>query len=507
MDPPLPLQIHVLVVLPPSNDGPPRKKVKLTQHKTVVYQGPVHLEAYSVPMESIKAYKSLEASLSSPHDTVRPLCLLYGPRQFGKTTIAHRLWNFVKGFPSVFVNFCTLTPTNTKSEDTFWGALSRGSAASSREFEAMLQERGERVWLVIDEMDVMFRNEKLTSKFLDVLRNWQTSPYFFGFLGVGTHDLVKLPQMQSGRRGVGPFNLCNLMVKVERFSSEQMVVFFQLIEPSYPFSESTRAAIMNYSAGAPGVFGSLIRCSIDRLKCTVERYEWEHWLKIDSFYAYLETYNWTYSRLRDDLVDFLDYSDWKSLISLLRNCDNGALEFSSPMMRRVCLEALPIRHIDEVLAADDPLELLATSLQYMETDVIGALKGQTPSESALQCELYESIRGIFTSNSVSTRNIIAEDREIDKQRRFDIIVNHEVKYGIELRANLLTAADVAAAVGQADDYREFLRMDKLFLINFLPQSHEMELVYQVAEYPAVRIIHARCPESGKKYEVLHVETP
>lgn len=82
-----------------------------------------------------------------------------------------------------------------------------------------------------------------------------------------------------------------------------------------------------------------------------------------------------------------------------------------------------------------------------------------------------------------------------------------MKYGIELRANLLTAADVAAAVGQADDYREFLRMDKLFLINFLPQSHEMELVYQVAEYPAVRIIHARCPESGKKYEVLHVETP
>lgn len=87
--------------------------------------------------------------------------------------------------------------------------------------------------------------------------------------------------------------------------------------------------------------------------------------------------------------------------------DNGALEFSSPMMRRVCLEALPIRHIDEVLAADDPLELLATSLQYMETDVIGALKGQTPSESALQCELYESIRG-FSRRTAFRQGILSQ---------------------------------------------------------------------------------------------------
>ncbi|CAK5131273.1 unnamed protein product, partial [Aphanomyces euteiches] len=49
-------KIHVLVVGPskPSNAEPPRKKAKLIQ-KDVVYQGPVHTESFSVPMESIDA--------------------------------------------------------------------------------------------------------------------------------------------------------------------------------------------------------------------------------------------------------------------------------------------------------------------------------------------------------------------------------------------------------------------------------------------------------------------
>ncbi|GMF13201.1 unnamed protein product [Phytophthora lilii] len=209
----------------------------------------------------------------------------------------------------------------------------------------MFCRRGARLWLAIDEMETMLKNENLISNFMHCLRGWQSIPFFMGFLGVGTSDLLDMSMKLKGGDFISPFNL------------------IEAIE-----------AIMGYSAGVPGVFGSSIRYSIDpHDKCDQERHEWEHWFKIQNFSDYLATHNWTYDKIREDLQK-LSQSDWYLLGSLLKNDDSGftdafdtgrrkllqmvvvitssrnarKLEFSSEMVRRLCLEALPIREISVV---------------------------------------------------------------------------------------------------------------------------------------------------------------
>ncbi|OWY93919.1 Crinkler (CRN) [Phytophthora megakarya] len=122
------------------------------------------------------------------------------------------------------------------------------------------------------------------------------------------------------------------------------------------------------------------------------------------------------------------------------------VEFSSEMMRRLCFEALPVRETERVANTDDPFELFAASL---------GLK-----------RVYASIRGIFKANSVSTKNVFAEARDpYDKlTRRLNIIVSNGGMYGYEFKANLLKENDIKAAVRQADDYRELLKIDRMFLV-------------------------------------------
>ncbi|KAL3661848.1 hypothetical protein V7S43_013142 [Phytophthora oleae] len=316
---------------------------------------------------------------------------------------------------------------------------------------------------------------------------------------------------------MGPFNLVEAF-QIKPFTTHQMIDFFKQIEGCYRFRDSTRQAIMEYSAGAPGVVGSLIQFLIDHCKYDQERHEWEHWLKIQNFSLDLHRYNWTYDKIRGDLQQ-LSESDWKLLGLLLKDdvrgysavfspnrdklvqmgvvtdgADSSELRFSSEMMRRLCLEAVPIREIDIDTSADDPLELLVVSLQFMKPALIREVKsGSSPSKVAFQFELYASIRGIFKTTNTS-HSVLAEARDFydSDNRRLDLIVSNRTKYGYELKSNVLRESAIKSAAQQAGGYRQLLNIDTMFLVKFLPQSHTVQRVYDVG-YPDVKILYVFFP--------------
>ncbi|KAL3661849.1 hypothetical protein V7S43_013147 [Phytophthora oleae] len=153
----------------------------------VAYQGPVYSKGFfSVPVESIDTYQQLRTAFLTR--SIAPLGLLYGPRQFGKTTIAHRLWTSLAEDPSVLAMYLSIIPLDVKTEKDFWLALSRTideETTSFEEFQDMIQRSGKRLWLAIDKMDAMFKNEELTSNFMQYLLSWQSSQSFLGFLELG----------------------------------------------------------------------------------------------------------------------------------------------------------------------------------------------------------------------------------------------------------------------------------------------------------------------------------
>ena len=69
-----------------------KNKPKAMKHPPdvqVSYHGPVLAEFCCVPMDTITAYQDLLSKFrSSSKGLLRPLYLLYGPHQFGKTTLA-----------------------------------------------------------------------------------------------------------------------------------------------------------------------------------------------------------------------------------------------------------------------------------------------------------------------------------------------------------------------------------------------------------------------------------
>ncbi|KAK1946334.1 Replication factor C subunit 5 [Phytophthora citrophthora] len=148
------------------DDLQPRKRVK-TGLIEVIHRGPVPVGFYSVPVETIDTLSRIT------DESIAPLCLLYGPHGFGKTTIALRLREKITVDPSVLVIYLSLNPT----EKSFWLAFSRTireKVASFEEFQEMLQHRGRRLWVAIDEMDAMLENEELhvTSNFMNYLWVW-----------------------------------------------------------------------------------------------------------------------------------------------------------------------------------------------------------------------------------------------------------------------------------------------------------------------------------------------
>jgi hypothetical protein len=417
-------------------------------------------------------------------------------------------------------------PLDVETETSFWGAIGKlvgVELTSSEELLHVIIASRKRLCLFVDEMDAMFENESLTSNFISRLGTWQTANYFHGFLGIGSYNLVTLFKRFKGGERVSPFNLCSL-IKIEPFTDHQMANFFDQVSMSYQFTASTRLAIMSYSSGAPGVFGSLIRFTIDNSMWRCELSEWHSWFKIQHFGDYMLRYNTTYERIRSDLQQ-MRAEDWNALNYLLIHqkaaSDNrlefdhllqmgvlihdtkGELRFSSEMMRQVCMEAQPIREIDQVISENDPFELLSVSLRWMRPSVIGhtlVANQQSPSEAVFQFELYASMRGLLQKHKCP-RKVLAEAREVGDRRRLDITISNGKTYGFELKANKLTAAEIEAAVEQADGYRRILNIDTMFVVNFVPRGHALRDVYLIDGYAEIKVIHVCFPDSFHEYEL------
>ena len=145
--------------------------------------------------------------------------------------------------------------------------------------------------------------------------------------------------------------------------------FFARIERSYNFTANVRREIIDYSSGVPGVFGSLIRFTIDHNKWSCQLSEWYSWFKYQQFDNYLSSHNYTYVQIQNNIKCF-DKADSDALVYLLRyrkveqpyptdlsfdkllsmgvgilNSQNDEITLSSEMMYRICMEAQPVRRI------------------------------------------------------------------------------------------------------------------------------------------------------------------
>lgn len=135
--------------------------------------------------------------------------------------------------------------------------------------EASAARTKKRVCLIVDGLDSLSADRALIRVFLSVLRELKVTSYFYGFLGVGSSALACHHELASDNPRASLYAETKLL-QAESFSAMQMAAFFELIEPCFNFAKSLRQAIMEYSGGAPGVFGSLVRYMATHTKWTKE---------------------------------------------------------------------------------------------------------------------------------------------------------------------------------------------------------------------------------------------
>ncbi|EGZ14834.1 hypothetical protein PHYSODRAFT_301642 [Phytophthora sojae] len=357
----------------------PRKKPRLLQSR-LAPAVPVFEGYFSVPLESIAAFQTIKQGFSDTRLPERPLFLLYGPRQFGKTTIAYG------STPGWLLKFLIL------------GIIAKCGGGIRRAHE----EKG-----------VPYRGRGG----LPV-----RGPSFDKGLSIGASLYAETKLLQA-----------------ESFSAMQMAAFFELIEPCFNFAKSLRQAIMEYSGGAPGVFGSLT---------------WEFW-----------------------------YKQWME---------------SSETVHRVCVEALPERDVQAIENAGDPLVLLSAAVREMRPEVITDLvfgNDKCPPVAAFHQELFCTMRDILKETQRFTRDRL-KAQSPNSAHRADIIVEDEsVRFGFEVKVGLSDETAVVGAVRQADEYRVFYSAKQMFLVIFTPPGSNSPEVNSVKEFPEVKIIQVRFDET------------
>jgi hypothetical protein len=95
--------------------------------------------------------------------------------------------------------------------------------------------------------------------------------------------------------------------------------------------------------------------------------------------------------------------------------------------------------------------------------------------------------------------VLAEARLLGDKRRLDIIISNGMKYGFELESNILYARQIEAAVREADAHRHHLRIDKMFLVNFVPQGHLFDEVYELQDFSDIKIIYVVFRDTCHEY--------
>ncbi|KAE8894729.1 hypothetical protein PF003_g21307 [Phytophthora fragariae] len=206
--------VHVLVVVPTekraaSDPVPalvPAKKRRMNLR--IAYAGPLHLDEFSVPMESISAFNEIQDGFSMEGSPGRPLYFLYGPRQFGKSTIAYRIADWMAAdlqMSDVECIFIELRASDVRDVATLWTSLGMriepDSVCPDETAFIKLATRGQRRFcLIVDDMDYLFDNKDLAK----------------------THDLVNHYKVFRGDMKSSPFNV-GIMIK-SRFDAQLQVI-------------------------------------------------------------------------------------------------------------------------------------------------------------------------------------------------------------------------------------------------------------------------------------------
>ncbi|KAF4028436.1 ATPase family associated domain-containing protein 22 [Phytophthora infestans] len=353
-------------------DEPLSKKQKI--QKYITFTGPLGEDDYSVPLDTIEAFKRIRHGFSGND---RPIYMLYGPRQFGKSTIARGIEMLFCGHPNIISVYFEVSKEMARNAVRFWSYLGKMVDAESEchDSTSLLMQvttyagrEKKKLCLIVDEMDRLFQNPDLLTSFLGLLRMWkfQSPSVFLGFLGVGNYELLNHNMVYRGDDDSSPFNVSET-IKAEKLSILQMSDFFMEMKPRYPFTASLVVGIMDLSGGVPGVLGSLVRFTADEGKYHLELEAWEKWFSGLLFPMYLKEYNRSYYRILQDLYK-LDDTEWWILEQVLEGKDSvkarnpdrllhmgvvvrirGTDEVAivSPMMKRLCLEVLSKQDIRE----------------------------------------------------------------------------------------------------------------------------------------------------------------
>ncbi|KAG7382900.1 hypothetical protein PHYPSEUDO_004245 [Phytophthora pseudosyringae] len=181
-----------------------------------------------------------------------------------------------------------------------------------------------------------------------------------------------------------------------------------------------------------------------------------------------------------------------------------SLAIISPMMKRVCLEALPAREIHKAVAAEDPVQLLSVALAYVNPNTIAHLlvkNRNSPSEAVFYFELYAVLRDIL--DKAGTKKIYPEVKTADTKTRADILITNGDRLAYELKVNqLLEKSEINVAAAQADGDKNQFGVQRMLVVNFVPAGHTFDNVYRVETCPTVEIVHVEFSASYDDFRVF-----
>ncbi|GMF23074.1 unnamed protein product [Phytophthora lilii] len=201
--------------------------------KYVAFHGPLKEIKFSVPADTLAVFRRIQDGFSS---TDRPIYLLYGPPQFGKTTIANAIEAWVsEAHPNIICVNLEVNKVIAADEAAFWSQLGMliNGERDCRDFNSIMSvvsrctlDHGKKFCLILDNMDTLLMKPALLTTFLDVLRMWkaQSPSFLLGFLGVGGFDLEKTSLVYQAGPFSSPFNVAEL-IKTDPFTSFQMTGF------------------------------------------------------------------------------------------------------------------------------------------------------------------------------------------------------------------------------------------------------------------------------------------
>lgn len=529
---------------------PPLKKPALTPN-TVTRVGPVEQDAIVVPFESIDAYRRIKRGLAKclPPGSDRPLFLLCGPIRFGKVSIARRIKSWIDTNPHLSdvkcVSLVPLRKPEVNDIKAVWSKLGKlfdaqSACADQESFFRLATRDQKRFCLIVEDMDQLLESPVVASEILAALRKWKQSTGLFGYLGVGSLDLLHRHKMCEHDGQPSPFDPTHIL-RAQPFSQDQMTALFELLEPTKAFPPSLQLGIMDYSSGAPGVFGSLVRYTIDQDKWRLEWGDWEAWFKKAAYpIMYLEVnFPRNFLLIRFHLQQ-LSELEWDALTFVLQNhgqlsiCDveakcgidtphapgksvvdpllrsgvvmprsgDGKLVIVSKLVHRLCIETAFMRESKQIGDMMKPIELLVLGLRSMNVNSVArqiAKNQHAHYESVFHFELFRSIQGIFR-HSWFVRKVSTTVKALCVPDRADIFL-HENKHSLafDFRSNLVSESDITAAVEQAEAYRLQFNVERMIVVNFVPPGPKIE---QMQYFPEIEIVHVQFAAACDLYDLF-----